>query len=110
MDLPGSYASSHVTGALKAVCALVPLVIASLGFLYTCVKSRKVEPIIQDHFTDWKDRGIEVEYQSPRVIGRRQKQKGQQNVQSPCMDWCRRMDVNNPDLKTKCIELYILFK
>ena len=75
-DLPGTYASPHVTGTLKAACAVVPFVIASFGFLYACVKSRKVEPIIQDHFTDWKERGVEVDYQSPRVIGRRQKQKG----------------------------------
>lgn len=76
IDLPGNYASPRVTGIFKIIFSLLPFPIAFAGFMYAWYKSSKVPIVIQDHFLPWKDRGIDVQYLSPRMVGRRQKEVG----------------------------------
>ena len=68
MHLPGDYDSSKMNATLKIMFAITSIIILLAGFLYAWVKSRKIGPIVEDHFMDWKEFGVEVSYRSPKII------------------------------------------
>jgi hypothetical protein len=57
-----------MNGTLKIIFAIMSIIILLAGFMYAWVKSRKIGPIVEDHFMDWKEFGVEVTYRSPEII------------------------------------------
>ena len=60
--LPGRYASPEFIGNVYRYSYIISLCIVISGFSYAYYRTRKVNSIIQNHFQDWQERGIMVEY------------------------------------------------
>ena len=63
--LPGFYASPQVTTAVSYVCYLLSILIVMSAYFYAWYRTKQIDGILQNHFQDWKDRGINVEYHRP---------------------------------------------
>ena len=75
-DLPGSYASPNIAGVIKPIFTMIGFIVLLIWFFYAWFKSRKVGPIVQEIFSDFKDKGIDVHYQPTVNLGKNRKQKG----------------------------------
>ena len=56
-ELPGNI--------LGVVSLLISVITVASLFMYSSWRSRKIKRILQDHFYDWKEKGIQVEYYPP---------------------------------------------
>ena len=66
--LPGFFASPHVTTLVfQTCCLLIPLIILTASF-YAWYRTSRIDGILQNHFQDWRERGINVQYHRPRRL------------------------------------------
>ena len=75
-DFPGSYANPNIAGVVKPIFTMLGFIVLLMWFFYAWFKSRKVGPIVQEIFLDFKDKGMDVHYQPPVNLGKNRKQKG----------------------------------
>ena len=61
-DIPGT---GHITGPIVAVCAVLFIGLIFSWIMYSCWREGEVKRMVQDHFYDWKQKGIKVEYHPP---------------------------------------------
>ena len=61
-DIPGT---KHITGPIAAVFIVLGTVLGLSWFVYSCWRYSQVKRMVQDHFYDWKQKGIQVEYHPP---------------------------------------------
>ena len=65
---PGFYVSPSFLQKIALMLYVIPfLILIGLLFKYAHYRTKNVEMIVQNHFDDWKELGIKVQYRFPQI-------------------------------------------